>query len=1033
MRLAWIHALQNELGIIFQAERGRSDAKYNQVIIEFKAKGLFYGKETSPKFVEAIYDRLAKYIPAHASKEGLSESEYTGIAIDGDHIVFAYIRDGGIIYGHLLPLSLSSVRLVIEACRNSNRRAVTSENLVIDFGHSSLIGRKVMQTLCDVLTYNLQLPYVTKIRMLFEEWQSLYGQVADLSETQINSINGSLGFSCNARIIDQIPISLFVIHTYNSLTMKLLAAEIVSEITGLTSYSGFALMTATLDDAELIHHLNTDIEHGEIYKRAGIHGFVEEVLFSWYIDASEHNESLQIISDALREILIRLSMYRMDNLSLARSNDVLKRFYQDLVPDVLRKSLGEFYTPDWLVDATLDKVESNWLDIRLLDPTCGSASFLLSCIKRIREEASELGWSSINQLEHIVKNVWGFDLNPLAVQTARVNYLIAIADLIKDNLGIDLEIPVLLADAVYSPAPNPNKSHDIVDYHIGSRTANLHITIPSTLAFDRQRLDRVFEIMEHAVALGSPYSNVAKELVASEILSLKESSIWEKPLEATYNRVLDLHKRNWNGIWFRIVRNYFWSATAGEFDIVAGNPPWVRWSKLPELYRERVKPTCEQYAIFSDTPHHGGNELDISGMITYTVADKWLKEGGQLLFVLTQTHFQSPSSQGFRSFQLNEEYYLTPRSVDDLKELKPFPDAANKTSIFSARKSKVSPTYPVPYFIWKSANGASRNIPEDLTKNDVLDRVFIEQQEANPVTNTKSPWAVLPHGKFDLIQHITGASQTIQGRKGITCDLNGIYFVDIINHNVSKRVVQIKTRPQAGKSKLGVAQKFWVEPDLLYPLLKGAGDIGICSYKPKEKLYAIVPNKGIVKSAYETAISEVEKKSPKLYRYLRTYETQLRSRSTFRGRMKNAPFYAVYNVGDYTFAPWKVVWAEQPGNKIFPVAVVGSDDVPLVGSRIIIPDHKIFFVDFYDCDPAYFLCGLLLCETVQMFIKSHHIMIQVGNIFKHMNLPDYDASNATHKKMVSLVSQAHKTDNPADKENLVAQISLLADDILRGY
>ncbi|WP_198263906.1 hypothetical protein [sulfur-oxidizing endosymbiont of Gigantopelta aegis] len=40
---------------------------------------------------------------------------------------------------------------------------------------------------------------------------------------------------------------------------------------------------------------------------------------------------------------------------------------------------------------------------------------------------------------------------------------------------------------------------------------------------------------------------------------------WRSPLKHTYEKILDLHERNWNGIWFRIVRNFFWSAIAGKF------------------------------------------------------------------------------------------------------------------------------------------------------------------------------------------------------------------------------------------------------------------------------------------------------------------------------------------------------------------------------------------------------------------------------------------------------------------------------------
>ena len=42
VRLGWLQAIRDELGIIFHSERGRSDADYNQVIIEFKNVGLFH-------------------------------------------------------------------------------------------------------------------------------------------------------------------------------------------------------------------------------------------------------------------------------------------------------------------------------------------------------------------------------------------------------------------------------------------------------------------------------------------------------------------------------------------------------------------------------------------------------------------------------------------------------------------------------------------------------------------------------------------------------------------------------------------------------------------------------------------------------------------------------------------------------------------------------------------------------------------------------------------------------------------------------
>lgn len=102
VRLAWIMALSDALSIDFHAERDRRDSSYNNVVIEFKDRGLFRGKTTSPAFKEAIHDRLHRYINRAAKKDALDASDYIGIAIDGDHICFAQVVGPQIEHGPLL-------------------------------------------------------------------------------------------------------------------------------------------------------------------------------------------------------------------------------------------------------------------------------------------------------------------------------------------------------------------------------------------------------------------------------------------------------------------------------------------------------------------------------------------------------------------------------------------------------------------------------------------------------------------------------------------------------------------------------------------------------------------------------------------------------------------------------------------------------------------------------------------------------------------------------------------------------------------
>lgn len=535
--------------------------------------------------------------------------------------------------------------------------------------------------------------------------------------------------------------------------------------------------------------------------------------------------------------------------------------------------------------------------------------------------------------------------------------------------------------------------------------------------------------MGEMVERNQPYKAVQRTLLAQKRLDHDEAREWAVPLQATYERVLDLHRRDWNGIWFRIVRNFFWSATAGEFDVVIGNPPWVRWSKLPELYRERVKPTCEQYDIFSSTKRHGGNELDISAMISYTVSDKWLKDGGQLAFLVTQTLFQSPSSEGFRRFRIDKTHSLVPKSVDDLKALKPFPDAANKTAIFVAEKSsRARPAYPLEYNVWSASPGETKSISPLLTAAEVLAKVDIDSQEASPVGGSGSPWSVLPKGDFALMQHFVGASTWIQGRKGITADINGLYFVEVISRHQSNGLVQVETRPEAGRTDIGPKQRFWVEPDLLYPLAKGASDFSACHWHPAHELKVFVPNRGITRGEYAAAEAAVAA-LPRTERYFATYRALLEGRSTYRLQMapQGAPYYAVYNSGDYTFAPFKVVWAEQKDFCAVVIGVgIGADGQP----KVLVPEHKLFFVAFEHEDEAMFLCGLLNTEPVRRYVESHIVKTQRGNVFKHLRLPPYDATDGSHRRLVKLVRSAHHIGDALQRGSVLHQVSTLGATLL---
>ena len=217
----------------------------------------------------------------------------------------------------------------MQAIRSETRRVVSIDNLLADFGHGSRNAQSLMQAMSNALADELAVAGNTKIKMLFEEWRTLYGQVADMSVLQADAISREMGFTWQGQPEQAMSGRLFIIHSYNSLLIKLLAAEIVSAH-GLSSIQQPAQeMAALLDDAALLDSLAQNIERAGIFAQAGIYGFVEEAIFSWYLDVARNKAHAPFIVPAIRGILSALSLYRTDKLTHTR--DVLRDLYQGLV------------------------------------------------------------------------------------------------------------------------------------------------------------------------------------------------------------------------------------------------------------------------------------------------------------------------------------------------------------------------------------------------------------------------------------------------------------------------------------------------------------------------------------------------------------------------------------------------------------------------------------------------------------------------------------------------------------------------------
>ena len=175
---------------------------------------------------------------------------------------------------------------------------------------------------------------------------------------------------------------------------------------------------------------------GEGFAAAGIHGAVESDFFDW------------VVTDPDGEALVRRIMNHVRRFRLSEvEGDVLKILYESLIDREERHGLGEYYTPDWLAAKIVRHAVERPLEQRVLDPACGSGTFLFHAIRNFLAEAEEAGLEPSQRASGACANVAGMDIHPVAVIIARVTCLLALAPVLASRSG-GLSVPVYLGDSM---------------------------------------------------------------------------------------------------------------------------------------------------------------------------------------------------------------------------------------------------------------------------------------------------------------------------------------------------------------------------------------------------------------------------------------------------------------------------------------------------------------------------------------------------------------------------------------------------------
>jgi hypothetical protein len=269
--------------------------------------------------------------------------------------------------------------------------------------------------------------------------------------------------------------ALFALHTAYAIVLKLIAFRVVSDVKFNTVLQDYKSLT--IANSSAVRSFCGALEDGELFRQIGIMNLLEGDFFSWYCDQKQWNSK---ISAGVKTILTTLARYE-DVKSIFDRHSAIELFrslYEATVPQVVRGSFGEFYTPYWLADHVLEtsKLEKNWT---VLDPCCGSGTFLIAAISRLR---LALGKSNPDKTaKSILTRVCGIDLNPLAVLTARVHYFIHIADLLEEFSG-EVVIPIYLGDASNLPVRRQDEGVDFLYYELKTLKTPLTVWIPLEIA-----------------------------------------------------------------------------------------------------------------------------------------------------------------------------------------------------------------------------------------------------------------------------------------------------------------------------------------------------------------------------------------------------------------------------------------------------------------------------------------------------------------------------------------------------------------------
>ena len=426
---------------------------------------------------------------------------------------------------------------------------------------------------------------------------------------------------------------------------------------------------------------------GAAFEAAGIFGAAESDFFDWVV-AEPDGEAL------VRRILTHVRRFRLDQVE----SDVLKILYKSLIDREERHGLGEYYTPDWLAAKIVRHAVERPIEQRVLDPACGSGTFLFHAIRNFIKEAEESGLEEALRAEEATNHIAGMDIHPVAVIIARVTYLLALAPVIARRAG-SLSIPVYLGDAMQLSTATTLHLKELV-IRVPPPPEGTDLKFPEIFCKDIHLFDKLVARMRQ----GSEQKMTARQIESAFKLEIKRhykrdltkaEAEGVREMVATYVTFDELCRQGRDSVWTYVARNLSrplaLSFGAGWANVVVGNPPWVAFRHMSADLQKRFRELASGERVYVGGKFATQN--DLAALFTVRAAALYLRSGGRIAFVLPFAALSRGQFERFRAGSFTNAKIAWDKAWtmdDDVQPLFPVPSCV----VFGRRRAtaRVFPT-----------------------------------------------------------------------------------------------------------------------------------------------------------------------------------------------------------------------------------------------------------------------------------------------------------------------------------------------------